>query len=145
MSRKAGFRAGALGLALTVVLVLAGAAVAAGGAAPQLLSPNHKHVGPGKIRLVVNVPLRAASHGVFIAINPKRQFDKSGHLKACGSSRCDFVEPKHSKGNKYSYVAPFNFPGYWSVTPGKYYWQVHYYTAGDTAVYFSGVGSFVVK
>ena len=145
MSRKAGFRTGALGLALTVALVLAGAAIAASSVAPQLLAPNHKHVAPGKVRLVVGVPLKAASHGVFIAINPKRQFDKSGHLKACGSSRCDFVQPKHWKGDKYSFVAPFNFPGYWSVTPGKYYWQAHYYTAGDTAVYFSGVGSFVVR
>ena len=145
MSRKTGFRAGALGLALVVALAFAGAAIAASGTLPQLLSPNHKHVAPGKIRLVVGIPLKAASHGVFIAINPKRQLDKSGHLKACGSSRCDFVGPKHWKGDKYSFVAPFNFPGYWAVTAGKYYWQVHYYTAGDTAVYFSGVGSFVVK
>jgi len=64
----------------------------------------------------------------------------------CGSViRCDFVGPKHWNGNKYSYVAPFNYPGYWAVTPGKYYWQAHYYTRGDTAVYWSGIGSFVVK
>jgi hypothetical protein len=59
--------------------------------------------------------------------------------------RCDFVGPKHWKGHKYSYVAPFNYPGYWAVTPGKYYWQAHYHTRSDTAVYWSGVGSFVVK
>jgi len=145
MSRKAGFRAGALGIAVTVALVLAGAAIAAGGAAPQLLSPNHKHVAPGKIRLVVAVPLKTASHGVFITIATKRQLDKSGHLKECSATRCDFVGPKHWKGDEYSYVAQFNFPGYWSVTPGKYYWQAHYYTAGDTAVYYSGIGSFFVK
>ena len=128
---------------LLVALVLAGAAIAAS-AAPQLLSPNHKHVAPGKIRLVVAVPLKAAGHGVFIAINPSRQLDKNGHLKST-CNRCDFVGPKHWNGDKYSYVAQFNFPGYWASTAGKYYWQAHYYTAGDTAVYFSGVGSFVVK
>jgi hypothetical protein len=32
-----------------------------------------------------------------------------------------------------------------AVTPGKYYWQAHYYTGGDTAVCWSPIGSFVVK
>ena len=113
--------------------------------APTLLAPNGKHVAPGHIRLVVGVPLKAASHGVFITIANKRKLDKYGHLKECGINRCDFVGPKHWKGNRYSYVATFNYPGYWAVTPGEYYWQAHYYTVGDTAVYWSGIGSFVVK
>jgi hypothetical protein len=145
MSRKAGFRAGIVAAALTVALAMAAVAIAAAGTAPQLLSPNHKHIAPGQIRLVVGVPLAAAKHGVFVAISPNRKRDKNGHLKVCGSSRCDFVGPTHWKGHKYSYVAKFNFPGYWAVTPGKYYWQAHYYTAGDTAVYYSGIGSFTVK
>jgi hypothetical protein len=145
MSRKVGFRASAVAAALTMVLAAAAPVAAAGGAAPKLLSPNHKHVGPGRIALVVNIPRKAARHGVFITVASKRKLDSHGHLKLCSSSRCDFVGPKHWKGHKYRYVAPFNFPGYWSVTPGKYYWQVHYYTVGDTAVYYSGVGSFVVK
>jgi hypothetical protein len=145
MSRKAGVRAGVLAAALALALVVAGVATAAGGMAPQLLSPNHKHVAPGAIRLVVKVPLKPAKHGVFVAIATSRKLDRYGHLKVCGSSRCDFVGPKHWKGSDYSYVAQFNFPGYWAVTPGRYYWQAHYYTAGDTAVYWSGIGSFVVK
>lgn len=145
MSRKAGFRAGIVAAAITVALAMAAVAIAAGGVAPQLLSPNHKHVAPGHIRLVVGVPEPAAKDGVFVAISPKRKLDKNGHLKVCGGSRCDFVGPKHWKGEKYSYVAKFNFPGYWSVTPGKYYWQAHYYTADETAVYYSGIGSFTVK
>lgn len=145
MSRKTGIRAGAAGAALTLVLVVTAAAVAAGGVAPQLLSPNHRHVAPGRIRLVVDVPLKPAKQGVFVAISPSRKLDKYGHLKECFANRCDFVGPKHWKGSDYSYVAPFNFPGYWAVTPGKYYWQAHYYTQGDTADYYSGIGSFVVK
>ena len=145
MSRKPWWRAGVLAAALAVVLAVAGAAAGAGGPAPQLLSPNHKHVAPGRIRLVVAVPLKAAKHGVFINIATRRKLDKFGHLKECGGTSCDFVGPKHWKGDKYSYVAQFNFPGYWSVTPGRYYWQAHYYTVGDTAVYWSGIGSFVVK
>ena len=145
MSRKVGFRAATFAVALMVVLVAAAAAIAAGRAAPKLLSPNHKHVRPGRIRLVVDVPLKAARHGVFITIASTRKLDRFGHLKLCGSSRCDFVGPTRWKGHDYSYVAPFKFPGYWSVTPGKYYWQAHYYTVGDTAVYYSGIGSFVVR
>ncbi|MGA2925665.1 MAG: hypothetical protein ABSG43_06650 [Solirubrobacteraceae bacterium] len=146
MSRKAGFRASTLvGALITVLAIAAAAASAAGNVAPQLLLPNHKHVGPGAIRLVVDVPLKPASHGVFITIATKRNVDRYGHLNACASARCDFVGPRHWKGDKYSYVAPFNFPGYWAVTAGKYYWQAHYYTAGDTAVYYSAIGSFFVK
>jgi hypothetical protein len=145
MSRKAGVRAGAVAATLATVLALAATAIAAGGVVPTLLSPNHKHVAPGHIRLVVGVPQKAAKAGVFITIANKRKLDNSGHLKECGIKRCDFVSPKHWKGNKYSYVAPFNYPGYWAVTPGKYYWQVHYYAANYTGVYWSTVGSFVVK
>jgi hypothetical protein len=145
MSSKVGLRAGAFVAALTVVLAVAAAAIAAGRAAPRLLSPNHKHVRPGRVRLVVDVPLKPARQGVFITVASTRKLDKFGHLKLCGSGRCDFVGPTHWKGHDYSYVAPFNFPGYWSVTPGKYYWQAHYYTVGDRAVYYSGIGSFVVR
>jgi hypothetical protein len=48
---------------------------------------------------------------VFVTIANKRELDKYGHLKACGINRCDFVDPEHWKGNRYSYVAPFNYPG----------------------------------
>jgi hypothetical protein len=145
MSGKGRFKAGALAAALAILLALAGGAIAAGGVAPTLLSPNHAHVAPGPIRLVVEVPLKPANRGVFVAISPAHKLDRNGHLKECFANGCDFVGPKHWKGDKYSYVAPFNFPGYWSVTPGKYYWQAHYYTVGDTAVYWSAIGSFVVK
>jgi hypothetical protein len=145
MSRKAVVRATTLGVALAALLTVAGGAIAAGGLAPRLGSPNHKHVPAGHIRLVVNVPVTPANHGVFIAINPRRKLDKLGHLKFCASSRCDFVQPKHWKGQKYSFVAPFTFSGYWAVTPGRYYWQAHYYTVGDTAVRYSSIGSFVVQ
>ncbi len=145
MSGKARFRAVAAAAVLAILLAVAGTAIAAGGAAPKLLSPNHKHVAPGHIRLVVEVPLTPNSHGVFVAITPSKKLDKDGHLKECFGKRCDFVGPTHWKGDKYSHVAQFNFPGYWAVTPGKYYWQAHYYTLGDTAVYYSAIGSFVVK
>lgn len=142
MCRKAVFRV--LGGALAMLLALTAVAVAAGGRAPTLLSPNHKRVAPGHIGLVTAIPLKPSRHGVFIAISPTRSLDRSGHLKwTC--KKCDFTEPKHLKGDKYRYVAPFNFPGYWAVTPGKYYWQAHYFTVGDTAVYWSNIGSFVVK
>ena len=145
MSGKARFRAGAGGTVLAILLAVAGTAIAAGATAPRLLSPNHARVAPGHIRLVVEVPLAPSNHGVFVAISPTRKLDKDGHLKECFVRRCDFVGPTHWKGDKYSSVGHFDFPGYWSVTPGRYYWQAHYYTVGDTAVYWSKIGSFVVK
>jgi hypothetical protein len=146
MSRKAGFRIGAVITAVAVVLAVAASAVAAGGTAPRLGAPNHKHASPGRVKLVVDVPLPAASRGVFIAINPKRRL-ADGHLKgSCSVSKgCDFVEPTHKGGHKYVYVARFTFPGYWSVTPGRYYWQADYFTVGDTNNYYSSIGTFYVK
>ncbi len=144
MRRKLGLRAGALALVLGVMLASASVGAAAGGLAPRLLSPNHKQVNPGAIRIVVKVPVTPLGKGVFVAITPTKKRDKYGHLKECFSTiRCDFVSVKRWKGSKYSYVAAFNFPGYWSVTAGRYYWQAHYYTSGN--VYYSGIGSFVVK
>ncbi len=145
MSRKVGFRAAAAVAAMTALLPVAVAGAAAGAADPSLLAPNHEHVGPGHIRLVVKVPLPAATHTVFIAINTRRRLDKFGHLTFCPGSHCAILQPKHWKGHKYRYVARSSFIGYWAVTPGRYYWQAHYDTVGYTAVYYSAIGSFVVK
>lgn len=141
MSRKAGFRAAAVGALLT--LVLAGVALASS-PAPRLLSPNGKSVQPGAIKVTVDIPLTPVKHGVFIAIQPNRKL-KGGHLSGLCSKRCDFVTPKHVRGHKWAYTAKYNFPGYWAVTPGKYYWQAHYYAKGFTGVYYSKIGSFTVK
>jgi hypothetical protein len=146
MSRKAGIRAGwVAGAFAMLAAVAATAAVAAGGAVPSLLAPNHKHVNRGHIGLTINVPLKTAKHGVFIVINNHRSLDKLGHLKLCKTSRCDIVAPKHKNGTKFKYVSPFTFPGFWAVTPGKYYWQANYFTVGDTANYYSKIGWFWVK
>ena len=143
MSRKVGLRAGALSVVLA--LVFAGVA-AASSATPKLLSPNHQSVSPGAIRLVVNIPQAPVKKGgVFLALNPSNQ-KSHGHLSGICSTGCDFVEPTHWKGSKYSYVAKnYTFPGYWGITPGTYYWQVHYYRKGFTGVFYSKIGSFTVK
>ena len=142
MIRKAGVRASAVGTVLA--LALTGVA-SASGPAPTLGSPNGKSVSPGAIKLVVTIPLTPHKKGVFIAISPTRT-SKGGHLTAkCNVTKgCDFVAPKHLKGHKWVYVAKYNFPGYWAVTPGKYYWQVHYYQP-NFSVHYSKIGSFTVK
>lgn len=145
MTNKARLRAGGLLAAVILLLAIAAGAAAASGVAPTLGSPNHRHVNPGRVHLVVNIPLKPNKHGVFITISPQRKLDRNGHLKSCSGRRCDFVSPTHLKGHKYSYVGKYTFPGYWSVTPGKYYWMVDYFTVGDTAHYYSRIGSFVVK
>jgi hypothetical protein len=144
LSKKAALRVGAFAAVLATLLGMAGVAIAAG-AAPKLLAPNHEQAAPGRIRLVVEVPLKPARGEVFITIDPKRKIDRFGHLKFCASISCDFVAGKHWRGHDYRYVAQFNFPGYWSVTPGKYYWQADYYPASYSGVYYSHIGWFVVK
>src|SRR5215469_6199909 len=110
MSGKGRFRAGAAAAVLALLLAVAGTAVA-GGVNPTLLSPNHKHIAPGHIRLVVGIPLQPNKQGVFIAISPAKKLDRQGHLNST-CKRCDFVGPTHWKGNKYSSVAKYDFPGY---------------------------------
>jgi hypothetical protein len=147
MSRKVGFRVGAVLAAVTLLFAVTASAVAAGGTAPRLGSPNHRHVSPGRIKLVVYVPQAAASGGVFIKIQPTRKTSK-GHLptKCTVSKRCQYVQPHHVKGHKYEFVATAgSFPGYWATTPGKLYWQAQYYTASYTANYYSSIGTFYVK
>jgi hypothetical protein len=147
MSRKAGVRGATLVVALAIALVATAAAVASRGLAPRLLSPNHKHLAPGRIRLVVEVPIRPAPAGVFITVSRTRKLDKYGLLKACASSAhgCDFDSAGHWKGHDYSYVGRFDFPGYWSVTPGRYYWQADYLSDNPPGNFYSGIGWFVVK
>jgi hypothetical protein len=148
MLRNAWFRSAAPVAAVTMVLAGTASAVAAGGNAPRLGRPNHKHVKAGHIKLVVNVPLPAARDGVFIVIDRKKRRDRFGHLKTspCSVSKgCDDVIAHHVSGHKYVYTGKANFPGYWAVTPGKYYWQVQYFTVGDTANYYSPIGAFYVK
>jgi hypothetical protein len=66
---------------------------------------NHRHVAPGRIRLVVEVPFKPTGHGVYIAVSRSRK----------------------------------------SVTPGRYCWQASYDSDSPLGIYWSGIGSFVVK
>jgi hypothetical protein len=148
MIRKAGVRAAAVGVAIVAAMVLSGVAMA-GGLAPSLGPPNHKHVNPGRIKMVVSVPQAAAKQGVFIIINRKRKLDANGHLtdsKCNVSHGCFTAEPKHAGGHKWVYIAPADtFNGWFATTAGKYYWQADYFTRGDVAHYYGGIGWFVVK
>jgi hypothetical protein len=132
-----------------VAAALAGAPEASGAAdrrvSAVLLTPNHRRVAPGRIRLVVTAADPAPRRAVFIAISPARRLDRFGHLTGiCPvTDGCDFVEAGHWGGQRWVYVAGLSFAGYWAVTPGRYYWQAHYYVR--TAVHYSGIGWFVVR
>lgn len=125
-------RMGALvALALSCVLALGGVALAAS-RGPILKSPRQgQRVHAGHIRLVVYAPGAAAAvhHDVFLELSTKRLVKHGTLLSPNTCTSCDFVTMKrwaHHRGY-WIYTAPFNFPGYWAVTPGKYYWQIHYY------------------
>lgn len=148
MSRKTRLSVGALGVALAALLA-SGTVAVAGGLDPSLGSPNHKSVAPGRVKLKVILPVAAASHGVFISIQSKRKL-VHGHLTtACNNPAhgCFYANPTKHDGHTYVYTAPggSQFPGWWAVTAGKYYWQAEYFTVGDVANYYSKIGTFKVR
>jgi hypothetical protein len=139
---------------MTVALSATATAVAAGGGGPKLGAPNGKHVNPGHIKLVVTDPSVPPGNSVFVAIQPKRKLDKSGYLtSSCKvQHRCSFLQLKKWKHHpgKWIYNGPwFQFPGSWSFTAGKLYWQADHVPSTCTGhpgcQVVSKIGSFVVK
>lgn len=116
-------------LAATLAMIaLGGVALAAGSLRPTLESPNGKRVHAGRVTLKVrDTEAGRLKVDVFVAISRKRTTDKQGQLKhGCKpTSGCDFIEltPWRHHSGWWIYVSGFNFPGYWAVTPGRYYWQ----------------------
>lgn len=118
-----------------LAVVLAGAAVALGSALshPLLKSPGKgKRVHAGVITLIVKDPgVPKPVRQLFVTISNKHSTDRFGHLaqyKGCSVGECDFVKLKarrHHPG-EWVYKSQFSFPGYWAVTPGKYYWQAQH-------------------
>jgi hypothetical protein len=125
---------GSIVTALILIGVLGGTAVAVASSfsAPILRSPHQgAHVAAGVVTLTVEDPGVPASVGpVYATISPKRTLDKNGYLKTARgcSGRCDFVKLHHWKGHPgmWIYKSTYNFPGYWAVTPGRYYWQANH-------------------
>jgi hypothetical protein len=67
---------------------------------------------------------------VFVAINPHRKVDTHGHLTSnCSLDKgCEFYTLKRWKGHPGWWIITdsANFPGFWTDTPGTYYWQAHH-------------------
>lgn len=143
------------GRRFAIVLVAVGVACAIGfsgmalaaGLAPQLRSPKHgKAVSAANSKLTAYVPDpgNAINGKIFLTISNKR-IVKGGVLKwskKCGF-RCDIATMKRvGHGHLFAYKDPYNFPGNWQDTPGKYYWQVFYYPKGGVGTLDSAIGSF---
>jgi hypothetical protein len=118
-----------LALAAVVAAALVVAAVAVGSpfSAPVLKSPG-KRVHAGKITLVVKDPgVPKSVRPVYVQIRPQRKLDKNGHLARCieVSKGCEFTSLRPWRGHlgMWRTTVKNSFPGYWAVTPGKYYWQ----------------------
>jgi hypothetical protein len=142
----------ALAAAVITVLAVSSLAFAAGSSAPVLKSPGAgKKVNPGKIRLVVkDTSADARTYGVFAAINHHKRFDKYHELSSkCSVDKgCDFVQLKRWKGHPglWTYVAHFNFPGYWATTAGQYFWQANHVGGNSRSGHVvSAVHSFRVR
>jgi len=123
-------------LALGGVLAAGAVALASPLSAPVLRSPHQgSRVHAGVITLVVNDPgVPKSVQPVYVTISPRRSLDRDGRLtidKNC-DSRCDFVALRPWQGHPGMWIfkSPFNFPGYWAVTPGNYYWQANHVAPG---------------
>ncbi len=119
-------------LALVLVFAFGAVALASNSTPPSLKAPGKgAHVHAGVVTLKVYDPgLTGDSAPVYITISPRKHLNKEGFLtpaKGCGS-RCDFFAMTHWSHHKgwWIYKTHFNFPGYWAVTPGKYYWQANH-------------------
>jgi hypothetical protein len=139
-----------------IILAITGAtvAIAASNASftPKLGAPNGKRVGAGSITLTVKAK-NAKTVYVWVRRNKKL---KHGDLVECTATGkgCMVQTMKSKKKGVFTYKAPaYTFSGWWSTTPGKYYWQAQsfaksppckYVTNGDCSFY-SKVGSFTVR
>jgi hypothetical protein len=119
-------------LALLGVIAFGAVALASPFSAPILKAPRGgQHVHAGVVTLIVaDSGIPKDVRPVYVTISPRRTLDKFGHLKTAKncSSRCDFVKLHPRKGHpgQWIYKSQFNFPGYWAVTDGKYYWQAEH-------------------
>jgi hypothetical protein len=114
-----------------MVCLLAGATVALanGFTTPVLKSPHQgQRVRAGTVTLVVYDPgVPKDVNDLAVQIEPRRKLGRNGHLATClkVSKGCDFIGLKkwaHHPGF-WRFTTSATFPGYWAVTPGKYYWQ----------------------
>jgi hypothetical protein len=121
-----------LAAALAAVLAFSAVALASGLSSPVLKAPhNGGRVHTGRITLIAKDPgVPNDVRPVYVAISPKRKLDRYGHLYKClkVSRGCEFIalRPWHGHPGMWKYTATVGFPGYWAVTPGKYFWQAEH-------------------
>jgi hypothetical protein len=149
MSSKAGSWSAAV--ALVVLLAVPALAVAAG-FTPTLGAPDKEHVHTGTITIKVHAP---DAKSVYVAIRPTRKVS-NGQLKSCVLTEkgCEYYLLKpwtHHPGWWKLTAKPAGYSGWWTTTPGKYYWQAESFAktppcslASGPCYFFSTVGSFRV-
>ena len=142
-----------LAVLIGVALAIAGAALASNSTPPRIVAPARGAAQKsGKVALVVDDPglTGRLATPIFLIVSNKRALDRRGHLTASKHcrSRCDYEEMNRWRGHPglWIYRAPYNYPGYWGVTPGTYYWQVYHYVPScqPSCVEYSQINSFHV-
>jgi hypothetical protein len=149
MSSNAGFRSTAV--ALGILLAVPAVAVAAG-FTPTLGPPNARRPHTGTITIKVHAP---HAKSVYVAIRPTRKV-KKGVLASCVLTEkgCEYyrLRPwKRHPGWWKLTAKPAGYAGWWTTTPGKYYWQAESFAntppcnlSNGPCYFFSTVGSFRV-
>lgn len=130
-----------LSTALVVLMLVLASVAFAAVIHPGLRSPrNGQGVHAGRITLIVQDRGVHKGFGEYVAISPRRKLLKRNGLPLCGPKQdvhgCDFIQlrrrPHHA--GEWTYTASYSFPGYWAVTPGKYYWQAEHVGATGSDV-----------
>jgi hypothetical protein len=141
--------------ALAASLMLLGMGVSSASALthPKLAGPKRGTVFPVGSRptfTIKDTSRNAKRYRMYITIANAKKFKKSG------SNAGDLLQTKPGDfsnltrhGTKFTYTPPvYNFPGWYLVTPGKYYWQVFHIDCSQRGFHchvHSKLGSFFVR
>ena len=135
------------------MLLIAGVSSASALTHPKLLGPKRGTVFPVGSQptfKVKDTSRNAKRSRMFMTISNAKKFKKSGSNK--GDLRQtkpgDFSNLTRS-GSTFTYTPPkYTFPGWYMVTPGKYYWQAFHIDCGQKGFrchVHSKLGSFFVR
>lgn len=124
-------RTAVLAAVASLMLLLAGVSSASALTHPKLLGPKRGTVFPVGSRptfTMKDTSRAARSYRTWITISNAKKFKKSGTnkgdlLKTKIGDFSDFT--RH--GSTFTYTPPaYNFPTWYMVVPGKYYWQAYH-------------------
>ena len=137
----------------SLMMLLVGASSASALTHPKLFGPKRGTVFPVNSPITFKVKdtsRNAKRYSMYLTVSNKKKFKKSGTGKGdlLLTKPGDFSSLKRS-GSTFTYTPARNtFPGWYMVTPGKYYWQAFHIDCSQRGLQchvHSKLGSFYVR